>query len=63
MVPELFARVNVGQMYLSDGQGLHSPDRVVDSDGSMTVGSGIDDQPLGLGTGLLDPVNQNPLMV
>ena len=60
MVPELFARVNVGKMHFRDGQGLHGPDRVVDCDGSMTVGAGVDDQPLGLGTGFLNQSTRTP---
>ena len=63
MMAEGFARMDVGEMHLGDGERRDRAHRVVDGDRGVAVGAGIDDDAGRLLAGLLDPVDEVALMV
>src|SRR5689334_7973128 len=61
-VAKRFSAVNIRQMYLDHRQ-LRRLERVEDSDRSVCVGAGVEDNAVGILTSLLDPVDQLAFVV
>jgi hypothetical protein len=53
----------VGKMHFHDRQGLNRLDGIEKGNRGVGVGGGIDDDAGGLVGGLVDPVDQNALMI